>query len=211
MDGGPDEPVCMPPIGIEAFDDRVDVAEGNAGGVGVAPVGDHLDIGGLVGCDSALEVLADPDDKEGATIVDEVGDVAGAVDPGDLLEHARAVEPGDQVMSGGAAILVEDRIGDVVEVVGGGIAEEERLEDRRQKQRHPAARILQHREQLLARQGEDAEERIEDRGHQASFFCVAIRASSMSPAAIPASTAALGRITLQTSPARKMVCSSATK
>ena len=53
--GGAAPAVIGRPVGIEAVDDRADVAERRAGGVGVAAVGDDLQIGGQTGGQAPLK------------------------------------------------------------------------------------------------------------------------------------------------------------
>src|SRR5207302_1567087 len=72
-----------------------------------------------------------------------------------------AVEPGQQLARGGAAVLVEHGVGNVVEVVGRGVPEDQRLDDRRDEKREAAARVLEDSEQFLACQSQDAEDRVE--------------------------------------------------
>ncbi len=62
------------------------------------------------------------------------------------MEHARTVKPGQQVMGGGAAVLIEHGIGHVVQVVGCHVAEDQALEDGRKKEAEPAARVLEDRQ-----------------------------------------------------------------
>ena len=129
---------------------------------------------------------------------------------GDALEHARAVELGEKLVRGGAAVLVEHGIGNVVQIVGRGVAEDQALNDRRNEQAEAAARILEDRQQLLAGQREDAEKGCSSMRLKPVSCASTARAGSQQHDRHRASTAAFGRITRQTSPARKIVCSSAT-
>ena len=97
------------------------------------------------------------------------------------LEHARAVQPGQQFMRGRAAVLVEHGVGHVVQVEGRGVAEDQALHDRRHEQGDAAARILQDRQQLLADQGQDAQQGVEHGGLSSSDL--RIDAAGQQPAA----------------------------
>src|ERR1039457_2258100 len=106
-------------------------------------------------------------------------------------------------------VLVERRVSDVIEIVGGGVTENQRLYHRRDEQTHAAARILQYREKLLAGQCQNTRERIDHAVH-ASVLCKPARRASANAAAIATSTRVFGIITDQTSPARNTLCNSAT-
>ena len=70
LDRRPGLAVVRLPVGVERLDDGADVAHGDAGGVGVAAVGDHLHVGRQPGEQPPLEVLADLDHEQGALLVD---------------------------------------------------------------------------------------------------------------------------------------------
>ena len=106
-------------------------------------------------------------------------------------------------------ILIEHRVSHVIQIVSGGVAKDQCLHHRRNEQAHSAAPVLQYREQLLARQREDSQQRVQD-GIHAKVLRMTARLPSASAAAIAARASVFGTITDQTSPARNTVCSSAT-
>ncbi len=145
------------PVGVEGADDGGDVAERRPRRVGVAAVDDDLDVCSLAGGEPAGEIRSDAHDDEGVAVVDQPGDVGRAVDGGDALEHAGAVEARQQVVRGGTAILVVHRVGRVVEVERRCVAEQERLQERRQEQDDAAARVTKQRQRFLPDQAANAE------------------------------------------------------
>src|SRR5690606_36558867 len=120
------------------------------------------------------------------------------------FEGLGTVKPRQQLRGSPAPILIEHRIGHAVQVERRGIAEKQRLQDRRHEKDDPAARILEDGEQFLADEREDATKRSGHRKPHASLFRVAARATARRTTAIAASTAALDRMTVQMLPARKM-------
>ena len=106
-------------------------------------------------------------------------------------------------------VAIQRRISDVVEVISGRVSENQRLHHRRNQQTQAAAAILQHREQFLACQREDAQQALHHAIH-ASLLGMTARLPSASAIAISARTSVFGRMTDQTSPARNTLCSSAT-
>ncbi len=90
------------------------------------------------------------------------------------------------------------------------MAEDQALDHQRADQADPALRVLRDRQQFLADQGDDAQQRVEH-GSSPILLRVARMASAISSVAMKASTAAFGRITGQMSPARNRVCRMLTK
>ena len=85
------------PIGIEAGDDRVDVAEQDRRRVGVAAVHDHLHRARAAAEQFAAELGADVQDHEHTLGVHLRGDFRLVRDDRHLPEIGRGVEAGDQV------------------------------------------------------------------------------------------------------------------
>ena len=148
--------VVAAPIGVERLDGGADVAQRRAGGVGVAAVGDHLHGGCLAGRQPALEIGVDLDHQQHLLIVDQPLHLVGLGQVGDAVEDAGAVQLGQQGRRGRAAVPIEHRVGDVVQVERGGVAEQQALQHRLQQQHVAGARVLQDRQELLADQRQDA-------------------------------------------------------
>jgi hypothetical protein len=197
------------PIIVEDLDDLRDVAEGDGSGVGVSAVGDDLDVGAAAVVEIALEVLIDLDDEQDAALVDPIGDLLGAGEVGGATEGGGAVDCGEKIARGGGVILVPDGVGDVAEVEGGGVAEDEQLDDRRGDEDRAAARVFEDRQKLLVDQGEDALEGIDVQCSRDFWFKRQVNRSAM--AAITVRMSSSGRMTPQTSPARNWVWSMPTK
>src|SRR4051794_27705502 len=94
----------------------------------------------------------------------------------------------------------------MVEIVSRRVAENEALHDCGNEKAHATARILQDSQQLLAGESDDAQHRVEHGVPQTSRLRVTARLPSPRRAVIAASIDMLGMITLQTFPARNMVC-----
>jgi len=103
----------------------------------------------------ALEILFDLDDQQHPARVDVSLDVLHAMQICYPLEHAGAIETGQQLPRCGAAILVQHRVGNVVEIVGSRVAEDQSLHDRWNQEAHARPPVLENRQQLLARECDD--------------------------------------------------------
>ena len=68
--------------GFQALPDRGDVADGDAGGVGVGAVHHELDGGGATGAEIPAEVLGDHEPDLGLPVIDGATEVAQALRPG---------------------------------------------------------------------------------------------------------------------------------
>ena len=82
---------------LQAFDGEVrqesaQIAQGDEGGVGIAPVEDHLQRCGLAAGEALAETGAEVDHEQGLAAVDQRGDLAVVIEAGDLLEHRRAAQ-----------------------------------------------------------------------------------------------------------------------
>ncbi len=108
-----------------------------------------------------LEILIDLDDEHRPAVVDEGLDVLCPSEVRHAMEDAGPVEPRQQLLRSGRSILIEHGIRHVIQVVTGRVAEDQALHDRRNEDAEAAARVLERREQLFARQGEDAEDCVE--------------------------------------------------
>ena len=76
----------------------VDIAQRGAGGVGVAPIGDHLHVGAACrtqSCRSNSGSICTHQQR--APRVDQGLDIARSLQVRDALEHARSIEPGEQL------------------------------------------------------------------------------------------------------------------
>src|SRR6185437_4513566 len=119
-------------------------------------------------------------------------------------------EPGHELARGRAVTLVHEGIRNVIQVVRRGVAEYQTLHDRRNEQAQAGSLVLEHGEQLLARESENAHQRGGQAEAHRSRFRVAARLPKASSAAIAPSAARLGMRTCHRSPARNTVCSSVT-
>ena len=123
-------------------------------------------------------------------------DVGRGLQIGHATEDARAVQPGQQIVGRHAAVLIEHGVRNVVQIVGGRIAVDEALNDRRNEQAEAALRVLEHREKFFSRQSQYTQQCIEHGILKPAFFeSLCASTAYRSTAAIPASTAAAGRIT----------------
>jgi hypothetical protein len=113
--------VAGSPIGVEIFDHALDISHSRAGGVGIAAIGDHLDLCGFAGEQVSLEVLADLDDEEHAAAVDPSRNIFGPVEIGLAPKDAGSIQAGEKCRRGSTMVLVNDGIGDGVEVKAGGV------------------------------------------------------------------------------------------
>ena len=107
-----------------------DIALGGSGGIRVPTVGDNLDRGLTLGRKVFLEIPIDDDDKHGPLVIDEGGGLPGLVKRRDARKDPRAVEPSDKRLRGDAAILIHKGIRHGVEVIRGGVTEDQALENR---------------------------------------------------------------------------------
>ncbi|KAF1072089.1 MAG: hypothetical protein GAK39_00842 [Variovorax sp.] len=154
-------------LGVVALHHRAHVARGRARGVGVARIEDQLHRRALAGREPLLEVGAELHHQQRLLRVDDLADVGLRAQRGDAVEHTGAVEPRDQLGGRAAMALVEQRIGHVAQVVGGGVAEDQALHQRRHDQDHAARGVLEDREQFLAAEVGDAQQEVE---HDAGPF-----------------------------------------
>ena len=82
-----------PSVLVVGGDDRADIAGGGAGGVGVAPVQDHLQRRRSAGGEPRLEVGREYSARAAhPAAVDDVGDLGRGAERGHAIEHAGAVE-----------------------------------------------------------------------------------------------------------------------
>jgi hypothetical protein len=154
--------VLRAPLRIEIGHDGAHVAGSGAGGVGVAGIHDELDGRVFAGLQLLLEARADVDHEERVLRIDDTLDVGRRAQGGGAVEHAGAIKLGDQRGRGCAVALVEQRVVGAIEVVGGRIAEQQALHDRGHDQDDAAGRILEHGEELLAAQVEDAQHGVDE-------------------------------------------------
>jgi hypothetical protein len=201
--------VVVSPAGIELLHDAGDIAHGRACGIRISAVGDELYVGALPGEQASLELRVDLHDQQRAPPVDQRADIGRALQVCDALEHAGTVQSREQLARRRRVVLIQRRVGDMIEVVGGRISEDQRLHHRRNEQTHAAAGIFQHRKQFLASEGENPQKGAEH-GIHSRVLRMTSRLASASMAAIAASASVLGRITDQTLPARNTLCNSAT-
>ena len=192
--------MCEPPGLVEVLHDAGHVVDRDEGGIGVAAVDRELHLRPAPGEQVTTEVLPDPQDEDGTPGIDDARDFVVPREPGDLLEGARPGEPRNQFARGLRAVLVEDRDGNPRQVEGRGITEDESLDERWNQKGHAPAGVHPEREELLPEQRQYPGERR----HRRVLVTRQVRARK--PAAIAASAAALGTITLHTSPARNTVC-----
>ena len=94
--------------------------------------------------------------------------------------------------------------GGVFQVKGGGIAEDEQLQERRHDHCHPAALVPEQGQHLLDDQGDNS---VDHGLAYSRFFLVRRQTRPRKNTAMTRSAAELGTTTLQTSPTRKSVCS----
>src|SRR5690606_5231614 len=153
-----------------------------------------------------LELWADVQYEQRLSAIDDRRDFARRAQVGDPPEYAARLDPLDQLTRGRAAVFIQQRVGCMIEVVAGRIAEQQRLQHHRHEQNDATARILEDRERLLAAEDQNAAQRC---SHHSSLRVRALARAS-SAAAANASTAQSLRISGQTLPARNSVWSAST-
>ena len=129
-------------------------------------VGDHLHDRALSGGQPPLEILVDLQNEHGTLPIDDAHHVRRAAQIRHPLENTGAVEPCQELSGRHAAVLVEDGVWHVIQVIGCRVAEYEPLHDRWNEQGHTRAAILQNGEQLLAGECDDAQDSGEHIGSQ---------------------------------------------
>src|ERR1022692_3239880 len=97
------------PVGIEFLDDALEIPERGARGVGIAAIGDHLDLCNAAAEQAPLEILVDADDEERAAAVDPGGYVSRPAERGFASEDSGSIQARQKSCRAGAAVLVNDR------------------------------------------------------------------------------------------------------
>ena len=109
------------PDGVERFDHALEIPKGCAGGVGIAAIGNCLDLCGFASEQASLEILVDPDDEKRAAAVDPSGNVLDPHEIGLPPKDAGSIQAGEKCSRGGTMVLVNDGIRNGVEVKAGGV------------------------------------------------------------------------------------------
>jgi len=93
---------------------------------------------------------ADVDHYQHGALVHQRRDLLFGMQGGHAVEGGRAVEMGYQVARSHAAVLVVERVGNVLEIEGGGVAEYQQLDHGRHDEHEAAPAILEQGQELLA-------------------------------------------------------------
>ncbi len=168
------------PIGIELLHHRAHITQRRRGRVRIASVGDHLHFGRHARQQSALELLIDLQHQQRLALVDVRLQILGPVQIRHAAKHFRAVQSGQQFPRSGAVVLIQHGVRHVVQVVRGRVSEHQALKNRRNEQHRPPARILQHRQQFLAGQSQNSQQRVEHHRTLRPTVCGSPRASGKS-------------------------------
>ena len=128
-DRGTGKPARQPPFLAEHGEYRVHVTLRGPGRVRVAAVGDDLDRRRRPGQQIALKIPVDHDDEHRAAIVHIGGRLSGLIESRHAGENPRAIEPRHQCLGDCAAVMIDQCVRHVVEVIGGRVTEDQALEN----------------------------------------------------------------------------------
>ena len=144
--------------GVPAFHNLGKVALRDGGRGGIAAVENDLNVGTLAGEKFVGKVAAYLHGEQRLAVVDPFFGLGRAVERGLTGEFFRTVEAGDEVAGEGGAALIAHDVGHEVEVVGGRVAEDERLDDHGHDEHQPVGRILENDEQLFDAEAAESSE-----------------------------------------------------
>ena len=145
--------------------DRTEVAGGGTSGRGIAPVQNHLQRGALSQRQPRLEVRRKAEHEQHLAAVDDAGNLRGRAERGDTLEDACSCQLRQQSRGCGPATLIQDGVGRIRQVVRRAIAEQQRLQERRQENQRAGRRVLDQHQQFLATQERDPHDELQHRAH----------------------------------------------
>ena len=162
------EAPCRAPVGCDVRD----VVRDHRGDHRVAAIRDDLDRGLAAVQELFLEVLGDDDGPEDLSRINQFTDLLHIAADSRAREGRRSFDVREEVARRGRARIIDDGIGNLLDVVVGRVAEQETLDDDRHDELDAHARVLEEREQLLLAEEVEMVEETDQGSHDSTFFRV---------------------------------------
>ena len=132
-----------------------------------------------------LEVLGNDDGPEDVPCINERADFLHIAADSRAREGRRGCDMREEVARRGRARIIDDGIGNLLDVVVGRVAEQETLDDDRHDELDAHARVLEEREQLFLAEEVEMVEEAGERSHDSTFFRVMWKAQPRKKRAKP--------------------------